>query len=199
MNNLDKTDHPDIPPRLVRTPIRKHYRRLSQESDRSDASTSTIGITITYEHIQLSREGTESEHDSEGVESIYQEELDRPIWHWTDDFEINTLFEEQEEEPTEQDFDMSLSPPTFSGYTPAESVNRFIDDIQLYIAARGLNAAQHGGIIVAALRGPAKTQFNAAIAAGAANGGLAAPPTNAASIALCYIWLRTRYHTVEIQ
>ena len=84
--------------------------------------------------------------------------------------------------------------PTFSGYTASESVISFINDLNLYTAARSMTPAQKGVLIQAALRGPAKVRFDAAIVATTIG-----PPVDAASITATIAWLRTAYHTADIQ
>ena len=69
----------------------------------------------------------------------------------------------------------------------------FINNLELYAAARTLNATNKGALILAAIRGPAKTYLNAAIV-----GGLAAPVDAASNIGVI-AWLRATYHTVDIQ
>src|SRR5665213_1863518 len=57
-----------------------------------------------------------------------------------------------------------------------------------------MTAAQKGVLIQAALRGPAKVQFDAVITAT-----MIGPPVDAASITAAITWLRTAYHTADIQ
>ena len=99
-------------------------------------------------------------------------------------------------EPEEQDTfeDMAHPVPTFSGYTASESIITFINELELYSAARTMNAAQTGALLRAALRGPAKTRLEAAIVAA-----VIAAPTDAATNIAAIAWLRGQYHTVDIQ
>ena len=87
--------------------------------------------------------------------------------------------------------------PTFSGYTASESIITFINELELYSAARTMNAAQTKALLRAVLRGPAKTRFEAAILAGAGPG--IAAPTDAATNITAITWLRANYYTVDIQ
>src|SRR5665213_316562 len=84
--------------------------------------------------------------------------------------------------------------PTFSGYTASESMISFINNLNLYAAAQSMTPAQKGVLIQAALRGPAKVRFDAAIVATTIR-----PPIDAASITATITWLRTAYHTADIQ
>ena len=93
---------------------------------------------------------------------------------------------------------MAHTLPYFSGYTASESVISFINDFQLYSAARLLTEVQKGTLLRAAVRGPARTRLEAAIVLGVGGGGIAAP-VDAATNTAAITWLRTTYHTADIQ
>jgi dUTP pyrophosphatase len=100
---------------------------------------------------------------------------------------------------------MAHRPPTFSG-NPEESVIAFIEDMKLYAAARTLNEAQEGALLIPSIRGQAKAAYDTAIAAGAGAGGIGAAlaagvaaPATAASNTATYTWLRAQFHTADIQ
>ena len=96
---------------------------------------------------------------------------------------------------------MSDRPPTFTGYVPAESVVKFLEDFDIYCAIKLFTNVQRLSILGAVLRGPAKAEYQAktndgTIAAGTdGNAETAAGQTLANAIA----WLRATYHTADIQ
>jgi len=204
-----RTDLPR-PPSVFGRPARtrRNFIRItrpeSEESDYSDASTETNGFQVTYEYItrhtplppDSDEEGIATDTESAGTDriaDIYHEELDGPIWDW-EEFYLEELYELPEPEEQDTFEDMAHPVPTFSGYTASESIITFINELELYSAARTMNAAQTGALLRAALRGPAKTRLEAAIVAA-----VIAAPTDAATNIAAIAWLRGQYHTVDIQ
>jgi len=123
--------------------------------------------------------------------------LDGPIWDW-EEFYLEELYELPEPEEQDTFEDMAHPVPTFSGYTASESIITFINELELYSAARTMNAAKTRALLRAALRGSTKIQFEVTIITGAGGGGIAAP-TDAAINTAAIAWLRANYHSVDIQ
>ena len=186
------------------TPIRRHFRRPSSDSDTSDTSTTTVGIRVAYTHIARHTPlppDTDSDTDthsvgSDRVASEYFEEVDQPIWYWTEEFHLEDLFEEPDDTEISDD-EMDMRIPTFSGITSSESVVTFLENFDLYCASKSLNAASRAGLITAAIIGPAKT---AALAVSGDGGGHAINThDDATTLTTTRAWLLGNYHTEDIQ
>ena len=160
-----KTDLLRPPSVFGRTPRtrRNHSRKSeSEESDLSDASTRTIRFRISYEYIARTtpllpgssdEEELATDTESAGTDRIadeYYEEIEGPAWDW-EEFYLTKLFKEPPEEEQNDFEDMAYQVPTFSEYTASESVITFINDLELYAAARILNAANKGALILAVI------------------------------------------------
>lgn len=93
---------------------------------------------------------------------------------------------------------------TFTGYTTAESIIAFLEAFEGMVAIKGFDAVRQRLVLVAALRGPAKAAFQAAVNTGAAAGirpiNAAGPPVITAETHLedCKAWLRNQYHTKDM-
>ena len=61
---------------------------------------------------------------------------------------------------------MTEKAPTFTGYVPAESAIKFLDDFRLYCAVKLFTKVQSLEVLGAVLRGPAKIAYDAALVAG---------------------------------
>ena len=91
---------------------------------------------------------------------------------------------------------------TFTGYTMSESIIAFLEEFEGIAAIKGFDAVRSRQVLEAALRGPAKVNFQAAVAAGIAAG---IRPINAAGnitaemhLQDCKDWLRRQYHTEDM-
>src|SRR4051794_29133499 len=89
--------------------------------------------------------------------------------------------------------------PSFSGYTPAESIISFLEDLELYVAARGLNGPARKNLLIACLRGPAKNAFTQAETDGVTRGGFDPGADPVAYVNNAKVWLMKTYHTEDIR
>jgi hypothetical protein len=74
---------------------------------------------------------------------------------------------------------MTERAPTFTGYVPAESAIKFLDDFRLYCAIKLFTNVQALQVLGAVLRGPAKIAYDAALGGAIVLGGGGTPEGDA--------------------
>ena len=99
---------------------------------------------------------------------------------------------------------MTERPPSFTGYVPAESVIKFIEDLEIYNAIRQFTNIAKLNVLGVVLRGPAKIAYDAALVPGVPGGIVAGAGADAQAIAggtynNAIAYLRATYHTADIQ
>ena len=95
---------------------------------------------------------------------------------------------------------MTEKAPTFTGYVPAESAIKFLDDFRLYCAVKLFTKVQSLEVLGAVLHGPAKIAYEAAIADATiiveVGGALEANAITTLNNALA--WIINTYYTADI-
>jgi hypothetical protein len=111
---------------------------------------------------------------------------------------IRSARKEKHQKNRQNNEEMERNQVMFNGYVPAESVIKYLQDFEYLAAIKLLTLPQQRALIAASLQGPARAAYEAAVAIGAAGGGIEGN-TDDLFVASAKNWLRRIYHTQEIQ